>query len=180
MKFYFLVVDSVEDELQIRYLWSFWVEVGEKTDVKEVRAVDVALFVDGFYFPKQTILLDFFMLEEILEQHFIVPVQKLFKAESWGRLFFIEVIDVEVFIEKSLSFEMGWEKLIFFLEEMHYLVVHWFVVFRVFVKLGNEEVENLIWIVELIYLNNLLLASVSESVGCQPIPFEPHRFHEVA
>lgn len=58
-------------------------------------------------------------------------------------MFFIEVIDVEVFVEKSLSF--GWKrKTSIFLEEVDYLVVHWFVVFRVFVKLGNEEIKNLI------------------------------------
>lgn len=114
------------------------------------------------------------MVEEVFEEKFIVPLQKLFEGKPFGRsLFFIKVVDIEVFIEKSLIFEMGWEELIFFFKEVHHLVVHRLIILAVLVQLSDEVVEDLIGIVKLIVLDDLLLGLVGQSVSSQPVSLEP-------
>lgn len=145
-----------------------------------MRAVGITLLVNWLYLAKKAVLLDLFMVKEVLEQQLVVPFQELLEAEALARiLLLVEVVDVEVFVEQCLALEMGWEELILFFEEVHSLIVKWFVVFTVLVEFGHEEIEYFIRVVVFVVFNNLLLGLIGKSMSCKPVSLEPNRSHEI-
>lgn len=153
MKLCFLVVDSIEDELEIWDFREVWVEVWEKADIEDMRTICIRLFIDGLDLLQQTILLYFLVIEEVLEEMLIVKLQEGSKVEFVGVVhFLVIVVDVETFIQESFVLEMHGEEFVLFLQEIDYLIVIWLVVLGVLVKLRNKVVESLLGIVDLIDL----------------------------
>lgn len=62
----------------------------------------------------------------------------------------IEVVNVQIFVEKGLVFEVCWKELILFLKEVNDLIVHGFIVFGVFVEFTDKKIKDFVRIVELV------------------------------
>lgn len=119
-----------------------------------MRAICIGLFIDGFDFFQKTVLFDFLVVEEVLEEMLIIQLQERSKVELiWVVHFFMVVINVQTLIEESLILEMHREKLILFLQKVDYLIVIRLIVLGMLVKLRNEVVESLLRVIDLIDLH---------------------------
>lgn len=119
-----------------------------------MRAICIGLFIDGFDFFQKTVLFDFLVVEEVLEEMLIIQLQECSKVELiWVVHFFMVVINVQTLIEESLILEMHREKLILFLQKVDYLIVIRLIVLGMLVKLRNEVVESLLRVIDLIDLH---------------------------
>lgn len=124
------------------------------------------MFINEFDLTKETVFLHFFMVKEILEEELIVQLQELLEGDSFGRvLFFVVVVDVEVFVEKGFISKMRREELVLFLEKVHQLIVHGLVTFTVLIELGYKEVEDLVRVVKLVILDNLFFAFIGQPMS---------------
>lgn len=74
---------------------------------------------------------------------------------------------------------MEWKQLIFFLQEIDNLIVECLIVLGQLIYLGNEKVENLFRIVDLIDVKDLLFSLVGHIMRSQPITFEPYWINEL-
>ena len=73
MELSLLVVQTVQDVLQVRYLRYVRVKVGKQTDIEQMSAIGIALLVNWLYFLQNTVLLDFLVIEKVLEKQLVVP-----------------------------------------------------------------------------------------------------------
>ena len=88
-------------------------------------------------------------------------------------MLFVEVVDVEVFVKGGFALEVGGVQRVLLFKELNHLVVEGFVVFEVFVELGNEKVKYFLAVVELVDQLYLLLSLLGYSVTGEPVAFEP-------
>ena len=176
-----LVVDAVEYELEVGNVGEVRVEVREEADVEDVRAAGHTLLEDGLDLLEQAVLLDFLVVEEVLEQLLVVPLQKLTQRQPDTTLLLLKaVVLVQVFVKHDLVLEVGREENVLLLQLAHNLFAEERVAPGVLEQLGDEEVEDLVRIVEVLCFKYLLPGFAGHSVARQPVPLEPHRFHELA
>lgn len=119
-----------------------------------MRAICIGLFIDGFDFFQKTVLFDFLVIEEVLEEMLIIQLQEGCKVELiWIVHFLVVVVNVQALIEESFVLEMQREKLILFLQKVNNLIVIGLIVLSMLIKLGNEVVESFLRVIGLIDLH---------------------------